>query len=62
MFWQENVSKRGIEAMNLTTDFDERSILEKNLVYLTATLEVFYEQSYIIYLPKLYIIKNIIQA
>ncbi|KAK2170434.1 hypothetical protein LSH36_3g30089 [Paralvinella palmiformis] len=37
---QENVSKRGIEAMNLTTDFDERSILEKNLVYLTATLEL----------------------
>jgi len=35
-----NVAKMGLQAFNLTLDFDERAVLEQNISYLTSTLEV----------------------
>ena len=37
---KESVAVHGVNALNLTMDFDEISILNENLVYLTSTLEV----------------------
>ncbi len=41
MIWlQENVTKKGLQALNLTLDFDEKQILDENLTYIGQTLEV----------------------
>jgi len=37
---QENVSRQGLSAMNLTLDFDEVNVLRENMAYLHNTLEV----------------------
>lgn len=37
---KENVTKHGLKALNLTMDFDEKAVLEENMKYLSATLEV----------------------
>ena len=38
--FQENFSKHGVAALNLTMDYDENEIMNNNLKYLTNTLEV----------------------
>ena len=40
LFIQENFSKHGVAALNLTMDYDENEIMNNNLKYLTNTLEV----------------------
>lgn len=37
---KEKVEKTGINALNLTLDFDEMGVLNKNILYLTNTLEL----------------------
>jgi len=37
---QENVIKAGLNALNLTLDFDEKYVLQENMTYLYNTLEV----------------------
>lgn len=37
---KEKVTQKGIQAINLTMDFDEMDVIKKNLDYLTYTLEV----------------------
>lgn len=37
---KENVLKKGMKALSLTSEFDETQVLEKNLTYLTDTLEL----------------------
>ncbi|XP_013388845.1 leucine--tRNA ligase, cytoplasmic isoform X1 [Lingula anatina] len=37
---KEGVAQKGVEAMNLTLDFDEKAVLEANLTYLVSTLEL----------------------
>ena len=37
---QENVERQGLNAMNLSLDFDEVAVLQENMTYLHNTLEV----------------------
>ena len=37
---KEKVFKHGINAINLTMDFDEKDVIEKNMDYIAYTLEV----------------------
>jgi len=37
---REKIDQIGLDALNLTLDFSEKDVLEKNLVYLTNTLDV----------------------
>ena len=37
---QENFKKHGLRALDLTSEFEERLVLETNRVYLCNTLEV----------------------
>ena len=37
---QESVNLRGVQALNLTLDFNEKAVLEENIAYLQGTLEV----------------------
>ena len=40
MFSQENLEKKGPQVLDLELEFDERTVLTENLVYLTNSLEV----------------------
>ena len=37
---KEKVEKHGIQAIDLTTEFDEVDVINKNIDYITATLDV----------------------
>ena len=37
---KEKLSQHGIQAINLTMDFDEMEIIKKNIKYLSYTLDV----------------------
>ena len=39
-FFQDNVEKEGMKALNLTSEFDEKDVMETFKKYLTATLDV----------------------
>jgi hypothetical protein len=38
--FQENVTKNGLAALNLTLDFNEEAVLQENMIYFHNTLEV----------------------
>jgi hypothetical protein len=40
MTFQDKVANYGLNALNLTLEFDEMSVLEQNMTYLYNTLEV----------------------
>ena len=41
---KEKVNQHGINAINLTTDFDEMDVIKKNTDYIVSTLDVSYHQ------------------
>ncbi len=41
---KEKVNQHGINAINLTMDFDEMDVIKKNTDYIVSTLDVSYHQ------------------
>ena len=53
---KEKLSQHGIQAINLTMDFDEMEIIKKNIKYLSYTLDVcFYKLLFFFFVLEFYL-------